>query len=88
MDLLLQRDCVGGHDELTALINSVDYTGYKVSEALADASAGLEQERRVVCQRSGHGAGHLRLLRTVIEPELGAQQAGLGEDVSREFPES
>ncbi len=68
------------NDELARLVHGMDDPGQKVGERLPDARAGLEEQRLVGFHRGGNGAGHLLLLRTMLELQALVQPAALGED--------
>ena len=75
---------MGRDDELPAGVDGVDQTGNEVGERFADAGAGFEQEGFVALHRGGDGAGHLFLLRPVVELQSGLQPAVLGENFRSE----
>ncbi|OQB80558.1 MAG: hypothetical protein BWX86_02960 [Verrucomicrobia bacterium ADurb.Bin122] len=58
---------MGGDDELPALIDRMDDPRDQVGERFADAGAGLKEQRGVVEEGVGDGAGHLGLLGAVFQ---------------------
>ena len=69
--------------EMTAfflLRHGVEDGGHQVSQALADARAGLDRQVLAVGQRLRHGHRHLLLLRAELEVLRPGQDALRGED--------
>ena len=78
VELLLQRDGVGGDDQLPVLVDGLDDAGEQVGEGFANAGAGLEEQGIIGGLSGGDRPGHGFLLRAVLQLELVCQDAVLG----------
>ena len=80
LELLLQRNRVGGDNQLPRLVHGMDDAGQEVGERLADAGPGFEEQGLIGLHRRRDGARHLFLLRAMFQLQPLVQPASLGED--------
>ena len=80
-ELFLEVDGVGGNNRFFALGDGEQDAGDEVAEALANASAGFDEEMGSILQGAGDSDGHLLLLGPEFKVRAAGKNAFLGEEM-------